>query len=72
MDTATLSTFKQPNTYAWSECELGNTLPVDRAIYDVRIQIAALNKRVDLLTKTLHNLVSQQQLETLKKTYYNV
>lgn len=72
MSTFNFSTYKHPNAYLWPENEIKNSQSVDRAIHEMRIQIAALNKRVEQLSKEVNSFESKQQLETLKNTYYNI
>ena len=63
MNTAVLSEFKQPMAFTWHEedgQDLHNLTAVEVALYENRIQIAALNKRVDQLTKELKGIKAKE------------
>jgi hypothetical protein len=70
MNTSVLSKFEQPRAYIWQEEDLDdfdNLTPAELAAYETRIQIAALNKRVDQLTQELNAMQNKQQQKDIRK-----
>jgi hypothetical protein len=65
MDTALHSTFKQPNAYVWPQEGEDNLMTVDSEVFEMRIQISALNKRLDKLTRTLQAMVDKEKQDNL-------
>lgn len=72
MNTATLSTYKHPNAYTWSGNDIKNVQATDQTVYELSIQIAALNRQINQLKGVVDRLVSDQNLETLKNRHYNI
>jgi len=72
MNKETTNTFKQLNTCVCPKEDMNKILSVDSALYEMRIQLAGLNQRAEHLSKALNNIANQQELEKLKRTYYNI
>lgn len=70
MNTEELNKFKQASAYIWEEQDiddLDSLTPTELAAYETRIQIAALNKRVDLLNKELNAMQDKLQQKDIRK-----
>jgi hypothetical protein len=74
MNTTVLSEFNQPEAYIWQEEDIedfDNLTPAELAAYETRIQIAALNKRVDQLTSELSAMQNKQQQKDIRNFLRN-